>query len=409
MHPDGALRLQKYRTEDLQARWHVASEQTPSSWKAPRRGGPQMRIVALEAVPFQVPLKSTLTSALGEQRSAEYGLIRLTTEDGTEGVGEISLVWHGYGARLCDVVNQIITPSVVGMDVFEYNRILDKVHLELRFAWHSLTAVAGIEMAILDAQGKLTGQTVTNLLGGRSSDRVRLTMSLSIASVDDCVKEAQEYVEAGFTAVKVKADRDRSQVVETVAALRRTFGEDLGIRVDMNMACHTAKEALGAIRMLEAYDVLSVEQPLSPDDHDGLAFLRERTILRLMVDESVWGPIDAKRILARGAADIINIYVAESGGIRPAKFIADMATLHRVDVAVGSMPELGCGTSAAAHLAFSLPGLEHPSDVAGMLYHSGDVVATSLEITDGFLLPPTRPGLGIEIDEEQLDYYTIRR
>src|SRR5690625_1241811 len=119
-----------------------------------------MRIVALEAVPFRMPLKSSITSALGEQRTAEYGLIRLTTEDGTEGVGEISLVWHGYGARLCDVVNEVISPDVVGMDVFEYNRILGTVHLGLRFAWHSLTAVAGIEMAILDAQGKLIGQPV---------------------------------------------------------------------------------------------------------------------------------------------------------------------------------------------------------------------------------------------------------
>ncbi|RIQ19004.1 mandelate racemase/muconate lactonizing enzyme family protein [Jiangella rhizosphaerae] len=366
-----------------------------------------MRITHLTATPYRVPRRSVMTSALGEQHWSEYGLVRLGLEDGTEGIGEISLIWHGDGARLCTLVDDLVAPVVVGADVFEYTRIVGAVRRAFEFGRHSQTAVAAVEMAVLDAQGKLLGRPVVDLLGGRSLDRVRLSMSLSIAAARECVREAAGYVDAGFTAVKVKAHRDADHLVATVAALRKEFGDDLGIRVDLNMACVTAKEAVRTIRRLEGYDVLSVEQPLHPDDHDGLALVRERTDAPVMVDESVWTPEDARAVLARGAADFINVYVAESGGIRPARLIAEMAALHHVGIAIGSMPETGAGTSAAAHLAFSLPRLEHPSDVAGWLYHADDVVSTDLEIADGHLLPPTRPGLGIDVDEERLERHAI--
>lgn len=367
-----------------------------------------MRIVRLTATPYRVALRSALTSALREQRWSEYGLIRLGLEDGTEGIGEISLIWHGDGARLCPLVNEVVAPVVVGLDVFDYTAIVAATRRALAFGRHSQTAVAAVEMAVLDAQGKLLGQPVVNLLGGRALERVRLSMSLSIAAVADCVREAESYVEDGFTAVKVKAHRDADHLVATVAALRKEFGDDLGIRVDLNMACVTAKEAVRVIRRLHEYDVLSVEQPLPPDDLDGLALVRERSDVAIMVDESVWTPEDARRVLSRGAADFVNVYVAEAGGIRPARLIADLAALHHVGIAIGSMPETGAGTSAAAHLAFSLPQLEHPSDVAGWQYHADDVVSTDLEIAAGHLLPPTLPGLGIDVDEERLERCTIR-
>ena len=85
----------------------------------------------------------------------------------------------------------------------------------------------------------------------------------------------------------------------------------------------------------------------------------------------------------------------------------DLCALAGIGVAVGSMPELGVGTSAAAHAAFSAPRLDHPSDVAGHLYHADDVVAHSLRIEHGMLLPPTGPGLGVELDDEKLARYRV--
>jgi L-alanine-DL-glutamate epimerase-like enolase superfamily enzyme len=368
-----------------------------------------MKISRVRAIPYRVPLRSTMNSALGAMSQSEYGLVRLETDDGLEGLGEISLIWHGDGASLCDLVNEVVGPAVVGFDLFDYSRIMAAVHASLKFGRHSLTAAAAVDMAVLDAQGKYLGQPVMNLLGGAAADRILLTMSLSIASPEEAVAEAHGYRESGFRVVKVKAGRDHDRTVATVKALNAEFGSDLGVRVDLNMACVTAKEALGTIRRLEEFGVLSVEQPLAPDDLAGLAFLRQHTVLPIMVDESVWGPVDAREVILAGAADIINIYVAESGGIRPAKLIADLAELNHIGVAIGSMPETGVGTAAAAHLGFSMPKLEHPSDVAGVLYHADDVVVSNLVFDGGYIYPPTAPGLGVAIDEEKLSAFAIRR
>ena len=362
-------------------------------------------IRSVTAVPYRVPLRATLTSALGAQSHSNYGLVRLGVDDGVEGLGEISMIWHGDGARLCAEVDDLLAPQIVGRPLFAYEAILADVRSALRFGRHSLAAVAAVEMALLDAQGKVLGRPVVDLLGGSCASSIRLSMSLSIAAPDRMLAEARAYVEEGFTAVKVKSGRDRRHLVPVVAGLRAEHGPDLGIRVDLNMSCRTAKEALRVCTSLEPYDVLSVEQPLPPGDLAGSAFVRERTSVPIMVDEGVWHADDALAVLRAGAADLINVYVAESGGIREARRIADLAALFGVEVAIGSMPETGVGTAAAAHLAFAVLGLEHPSDVAGFRYHDADVVHHDLTISGGHLLPPTTPGLGVHVDETALDRY----
>ncbi|GAA5038176.1 muconate cycloisomerase [Thermocatellispora tengchongensis] len=364
-----------------------------------------MRIARLEAVPVSVPLHEPFTSALGVQATSDYGIVIAEADDGTIGLGEISLIWHGSGASLCDTVNGLLAPAVVGADPFGTTRFQETAARLLAFGRHSLAAVAAVETAMLDLAGKAAGRPVYDLLGGRARERVPLSMSLPIAPVEEVLDRARRLVGEGFTTLKVKGGGDHERLVEAVARLRAEFGDGLGIRVDLNMACRPAKEALRLVRRLEPYGVLSVEQPLPADDVDGMAELRAASGLPIMADESVWSAADAWRVLRAGAADIVNVYVPEAGGPVQARRIADMCAAAGAGVAVGSMPELGIGTAAAAHVAFSSPRLDQPSDVAGHLYHAGDVVRTGLEVRDGFLLPPTGPGLGVELDHDALAEY----
>jgi muconate cycloisomerase len=262
-------------------------------------------------------------------------------------------------------------------------------------------------MALLDIQGKALGQPVYNLLGGLMRERVELSMSIHMGPVDECLALARRYVEEGFSTVKVKVGRDIAHELDLVRRLRSELGSELKIRVDANMGWRQAKEALAAIRALERLDVISVEQPLPPDDLAGLAYLRDRCEVPIMVDESVWGPADAWAVIQAGAADLINLYVSESGGIQPSRQIADLAGLAGVGVLIGSMPEFGIGTAAQAHLAVSLPRLDHPSDVTGYLYQGDDLVVAPPPIEHGYALVPPGPGLGVELDEEKLARYRI--
>lgn len=366
-----------------------------------------MKIVDIRAVPVRVPFRTPLITALGELHGSEYGIVLVESDDGCRGVGEISLIWHGNGHRLCRDVNELVAPRLRGLEVFDLSRAVAEAHAALEFGRHSVTAIAAVEMALLDLQGKLLGQPVMNLFGGPVHERIPLSMSLSIASVEEMVAQARGFVEEGFRTVKVKSVRGDGHTTDVLAALRAEFGDGLGIRVDLNMSCPTAKEALRAIRSFEAFDILSVEQPLPPDDLAGMAFLRTASEVPVMADESVWTPADAWRVVQAGAADIVNIYVSEAGGITAGRKIADLCGLAGVGVVVGSMPELSVGAAAAAHLAFTLGGLGHPADMANFRYHASDVAVADLKIVDGHMLPPTAPGLGVELDEERLLFHTV--
>jgi len=366
------------------------------------------RIAHVTATPVRVPLKSPLRTALGAAAVSEYGIVQVCSDDGLEGLGEVSLIWHGNGARLCRDLTELVSPAIIGMPIMDRAAVMSRAAGQLQFGRHSLPALAGLEMALFDLAGRTVKQPVVNLLGGPVRDKIELSMSLSIAPLTDLLAEARRYVEAGFRTLKIKGDRDLDRVVDAAAALRLEFGPALTLRVDLNMAWRDRKQALAAIRRLEPFDIVSVEQPLPAEDLVGAAFLTEHSPIPIMLDESVWTVRDAQRVIADHAADLVNIYVSEAGGLTQAFQIAQLCELNGLGVAVGSMPELAIGTSAAAHLAFALPRLDHPSDVSGFLYHEGDVVLHQLKIADGCLLSPTSdPGLGLELDTDRLAYYRM--
>jgi len=364
-----------------------------------------VQITDIRAIPIGVPLRFDFKSALGTLKTSEYGLVIVDTDEGVSGLGEVSLIWHGNGAPLCRLINERLAPALLGADPFGITQFHQLAAGLVPFSRHVLTAVAALDMALLDIQGRILRQPAYNLLGGLARERVELSMSLSMGSSDEVVKQARKLVEEGFGTLKVKAKG--STDLEVLHRLRREFGPSLKLRVDLNMACTSAKEALRLIRSIASADVISVEQPLRPGDLEGMAFVRERSEIPIMADESVWGPDDAWDVIRRGAADIVNVYVSESGGPTRARQTIDLCALADVGVAIGSMPELGLGTSAAAHVAFSATRLDHPSDVAGHLYHEDDVVTHGLRIVDGMLLPPTGVGLGAELDEEKLASYRL--
>jgi L-alanine-DL-glutamate epimerase-like enolase superfamily enzyme len=368
-----------------------------------------MKIARIEAIPVSVPRAEPFASALGVQETTDFGIVRVYADDGTVGLGEISLIWHGDGAGLCGEVNRRVAPGLAGRDVFELTRLHAEIGRCLEFGRHTLTAAAAVEMAVLDIQGKALGLPVATLLGGITRDRIELSMSVPIGAPSDVAARAARYADEGFSTVKVKVGGSVEDDVATIRAIRDALGDRIRIRTDANMSFATAKEALRAIRRFEELDVISVEQPLAPGDVAGMAFLRERCEIPVIADESVWSPEDAWEIVRHGAADILNVYVSEAGGIWPARRIADLTALAGVGFCIGSMPELGIGWAAAAQLGFAVPRLDHPADVAGVLYQRETLIEQSADIREGWLHPLPGPGLGVTLDDERIEAFRTDR
>lgn len=367
-----------------------------------------MRISAVEAIPIEVPKTRPFSSSLGTFTAAKSGILRLRTDDGIEGIGEIDILWHGGGAGLCHDVNQRLGPALVGEDPLQLVRMHARLGELCQFGYHTNVVRAAFDMALYDIAGKKLEAPVYALLGGKARERIDLSMSIHMAPYEEMIDQARAFARKGFRTVKVKVGVDRDADVKIVAGIRKTFGDAMQIRVDANMGWQSPKEALEMIKRLNEFHIISVEQPLPPERLEALAYVREHSEVPVMVDESVWSPIDAWRVVQHRAADLINVYVVETGGIYPALKIFHLAELAGIECTIGSMPEFGFGTAAQAHLGVAVPVLRHPADVAGVLYQGDDLIVEPLRIEDGYAYPPEGPGLGVKPDWDKIEFYRVR-
>jgi L-alanine-DL-glutamate epimerase-like enolase superfamily enzyme len=364
------------------------------------------RIVSVQARAVSVGRRAPFTSALGVSRAGGFGIVQVETDARRTGLGEISMIWNGDGPAYCPMVAEILGPALDGLDAFDITRAIQRMDAAVQFTRAANPAKAAVEMALHDIVGQTLGAPVYQLLGGLVRERIVLSMSISMADVEGMVAQARDYVARGFTGVKVKVGLDPDHDVAAVRAIREAVGPRTTVRVDANMGWTAARQALDVIRALVPYRVHSVEQPLPADRLDDLAWLRDRSPIPIMVDESVWGPDDAYRVIRAGAADILNVYVSEAGGLRNAMRIFEMAQTAGLQCTIGSMPELGIGTAAAVHLAAAAPMLLDPSDVCGVLYNAESLVNETFDIADGVIRPPTVPGLGVSLAAGRLAVLT---
>ena len=363
-----------------------------------------MKITRIEATPIRVPRPQTFTSSLGRSQETENAIVEIQTDEGITGIGEICSIWDRKGRGQAEDINDLLAEALSGRDPF---RIAETHALMNSLLHRSEPAKAGVDMALYDIVGKALNTPVYNLLGGLVRDRVLLSHSLSMGEPDQVSEQAASLATQGYKTLKAKIGMDPEADLATVKAIRERLGNDVVLRVDANMGWRNAKEAVRNIKSLEPYRLELVEQPLHFSDLEGLRHIRDHVDTPIMADESVWTPTDAMACIRAGAVDVFNVYVAEAGGIYPAAQIFAIAEATRLPCIIGSMPELGIGTSAQAHLAFAMRNLGYASDVNGFVYHADDVIVETLNIEDGYLLPPPGPGLGVSLDRDKIDRYRI--
>jgi muconate cycloisomerase len=141
-----------------------------------------------------------------------------------------------------------------------------------------------------------------------------------------------------------------------------------------------------------------------------MADVRRNSPVPVMADESCYTPQDAMALARAGAADILSVYVGKGGGIGPARKIAAVAEAAGLTCTVGSNLELGIASTAMTHLAVATSGIgaeEFPCDILGPLAYAHDLLEQDLEIVDGSVAAPDRPGLGVALDHDQVKRYSV--
>lgn len=368
-----------------------------------------MKITAVQAIPVLGPRKQVYAkpyhTALGVNFQSEHAIVFIETDEGITGIGEISSVFSRRGILLAQDVQHVLAHVLLGADPFQITHLLKEMEHVLA---NATLAIAGLEMALYDIIGKALHTPVYNLIGGKVRDTIPLSFSLPFGEAEEMAEKAQEYVQAGFRTLKIKVGREPEVDLKAVKAVREAVGENVILRVDANMAWKTAKEAIRMIQAMEPYQLEMVEQPIHPKDLTGLAFIRKQVGVPIMVDESVWTPEEAMAVIKQEAADIVNVYVSEAGGLSNARHIFAMCEAAHIPCIIGSMPEFGIGTAACAHLGVAMPNLGYASDVCGFLYHAEDLIQETFRLENGYIWPPEGPGLGISVNPEVLERWRIK-
>lgn len=348
--------------------------------------------------------------------------VKLTTDSGVEGVGEVySVPFHPR--VVTPMIDDICERCVLGESPFEIERLWRVVYSS-GFTQRPDTSVmgilSGIETACWDIVGKELNRPVYDLLGGRVHERLRTYTYLYPKPADRtdayrdpelAAERAAEYVAQGFTAVKFDPvgpytafdPRQLSlEALEHSENFARLLREAVGDKADLLFGTHGQMTPAGAIRLarrLEKYDPLWFEEPVPPEMPEEMARVARQTSIPIATGERLATKYEFSRVLEQRAASILQMALGRVGGILEAKKIAGMAEAHYAQIA----PHLYCGpVEGAANIQLDTcsPNFLIQESILDWGGFHAEILKTPIKWEDGYIIPPTGPGIGVELDEE---------
>jgi O-succinylbenzoate synthase len=353
----------------------------------------------------RMQLQAPFATSFGSVDSRECILIELYAQ-GLSGWGECvadrdpGYAWETVGTAW-HITPEFLIPEILGREIESPADFQTRV---AHVRGHQM-AKAGLEMALWDLQGQVQGMSLSQLLGGTRT-KVDVGVSVGLQRTPEAlVRTVEDYLSKGYQRVKLKIKPGRD--ISEVQAVRERF-PDLRLQVDANSA-YTLDSA-EALLPLDDYDLLLIEQPLAEDDLWDHSKLQEKFRTPLCLDESITAPRHARQALEMGACRIVNIKQGRVGGLIQGVAIHDLCQAQDVPVWCGGMLETGIGRTANLALA-SLPNFSLPGDISATdRYYSEDVTDQVFTLnTDSTIDVPQSPGLGITINRDALDCYTLRR
>jgi galactonate dehydratase len=352
---------------------------------------------------------------LAEMGRRNIPFVRVLTDEGLHGVGEAYSVGPD---RATVAAIEDFAGWLIGRDPFDLEGLWQLMYAGSRFPGGSVVnaAISGIEHALWDIKGKALQVPVYQLIGGKCRDKVRVYQSASGATPEALAEDAARLVETyGYTALKMfPFNRDDKPLWQDqgvaaamrgaearIRAVRDAVGEDVDIGLDAHAQIYQPAVALALCHVLQPFHPLFLEEPLRPENRAAMGQLRAKAPVPIATGECLYTKYEFADLLAREAADIVQPDVCLMGGLWEMKKVAAMAEAAYVMVA----PHNPCGPVATAvnvHFALSTHNfliLEYRPDDAPDRQAAVDA---PVGLENGYLLPPERPGLGVELNVEAL-------
>ena len=382
-------------------------------------------IKSIETLIVQLPTRrehkwAGLTEVIGR-----YVMVKMTDSDGRVGWGEAPALkdWGGEFGRYFgesalitrSVIETYLAPAVIGVELGNFAELHARMDAIIRGYPYSKAAV---EFAAYDLAGRWLDVPVYTLLGGRARDKVAVTHSIGLISIEEAKAEAAKLAAEGIKTIKVKIGVDPVRDVKMVAAVREAAGEAMEICVDANEGYKMPGEAVQTVRQMEKYRLKYVEQPVMGIER--IAEVGRRIDAPVMADESAWNAHDAVQIIQNGGIQIISIYTTKAGGLYKAMEVGAVCRAAGIICNVNGSIETGIGNLANVQVAAASPAvtlscvipISTPAEAqhgqVGGIYYKDDLLVEPMQVVDGAIVVPSGPGMGIDVDLAKVEKYRVR-
>lgn len=361
-----------------------------------------MRIRAITLHHIELQLKTPFTASYGSHTDRETILIEVEDDSGAIGWGEcvaldtpyyteetVQTAWH--------ILEQFLIPRLLGQSIEHPDQVYDHISLVKR---HQM-AKAGLESAIWDLYGQMTGTALSQLLGGHKRE-VESGVAIGLqSSTKEMLQQIESFLAAGYQRFKVKIKPGMD--IALIRTIREAY-PDLPLMADANSA-YTLQD-IEHLQRFDEFGLLMIEQPLGADDYVDHAQLQQRLNTPICLDESLSSYDDVRRAIQLGSCRVVNIKPGRVGGLREGKRIHDLCAAHDIPVWCGGMLESGVGRAHNIALA-TLANFTIPGDIsASSRYWHRDVIYPEVIVENGKIRVPTGPGIGYEIDRPFVESIT---
>lgn len=376
-----------------------------------------MKIKSIESFIVSDKLKESFYFSQWEYSERRICIVKVTSDTGHVGWGE------GYGpAGVIKAGINFLTPFLIGQNPLETETIWSIMYRRtLDFARRGIlvSALSSIDVALWDLKGKILEQPVHLLLGGKKRDMITPYATgmyfMNGGKLSDILsKEAKQYAELGYKAMKMKVGLTIEEDIENVKQVREAIGPNIHLMIDANHA-YNLREAVQLANAVEKYDIGWFEEPISPEYYEQYAELRTKTSIPIAGGECEYLRFGFQTLLQSKSVDIIQPDICATGGLTEAKRIATLASVYGVEV-VPHTWGTGIAISAALHFVCNLdtvPGRLKTPNCYIEYDRTENRLREELAITDmvaknGEIKISDKPGLGFEFNEDALHKYTLK-
>ena len=354
---------------------------------------------------FRWPRHTPISNGQYTYPTSGLSIIKLQTDEGITGFGFTGAI-QGY-QEIGKTVLEYFRQYVIGQDPFNNERIWEQMWQPKLVGRRGITTrvLGGIDIALWDIKGKVANRPLHQMLGG-FADKVPVYIAGGYyeegKGLKELAKEMETAVALGANAVKMKiGGRSINEDVERVRVVREAVGPEVKVLMDANCA-YRFYEAIEIAKKTEKYDLFWFEEPVNPDDYEGHKLVSRATSIPIATGENEYTRYGFRDLINNRCAAIIQPDALVMGGITEFMKVAALAQAHDLPLAPHGKQEVHI------HLVAAIPNgliLEYYSDSTDPMW--GRMFEESLEVKDGYVCAPDRPGLGFTPNEQALSKYRV--